>query len=199
MALVDGSRRVKIALAGHPGTPVSLLATLLGQLHLFELVSVVQLAGASADQKLAAQRAILKRLPGTELGNKIALARRGCGAVLEALLVEGEPRTVAAVLANPGLKESGLVAYLNTPAATAETISAVARHPRWGGRPSLRLAMLRNRKTPPIWFTLFLPSLATREIKALPGSQRLGARQLEAVQGELERRVATSQKRATFD
>ena len=190
--LVSGSRRLKIALAGHPGTPAPLLAELLAQLHLFELVAVLQLSGGSPDHKVAAQQAILKRLPETELGAKISLARRGSAAVLEALLCEGEPRLVAAVLANPALRESGILAFLRSPAASAETISAVARHPRWGTRASLRLALLRNRKTPPVWFTLFLPSLATGEVKGLLSLKGLSARQLEAVQGELESRQARS-------
>jgi len=190
LAPVAGSRRLKIALAGHPNTPGSILSALLPQLFLFELVTVMQLPGVTPDQKLAAERAILKRLPETELGNKIALARRGSPALLEALLKEGEPRLIDAVLANPRLKESGVLSFLRSPAATAETISAVGRHPLWSSRPNLRVAMLRNRKTPPVWFTLFLPTLGSSELKNLLGSQRLAADQLAALRQELERRVS---------
>jgi hypothetical protein len=192
--LFAGSRRLRIALAGHPNAPGAILAALLPQLFLFELVTVMQLPGASPDQKLAAERAILKRLPETEIGSKITLARRGSPALLEALLREGEPRLCAAVLANPGLKESGVLSFLNSPAATAETISAVARHPRWGSRPNLRYAMLRNRKTPAVWFTLFLPTLGLSELKNLLGSKRLAAEQLAAVQQELGKRGASSRQ-----
>jgi hypothetical protein len=198
LPLVAGSRRLKIALAGHPGTPAPLLAALLAQLYLFELVTVMQLPGATPEHKAAAQQAILKRLPGTELGCKITLARRGSAAVLKALLGEGEPRLVAAVLANPGLQESGVLAFLKSPVATAETISAVARHTRWGARPGLRLAMLRNRKTPPVWFTLLLPSLGTGAVEGLLGSTGLTVRQLEVVQGELKKRGAAPAIRATL-
>jgi hypothetical protein len=184
------SRRIKIALAGHPNAAGSLLSTLLPQLFLFELLSVMQLPGAGPDQRLAAERALLKRLPETELGNKITLAHRGPPALLEALLKEGEPRLVDAVLANPGLKESGILRFLGTPAATAGTISAVARHPRWGTRPKLRSAILRNRRTPPVWFTLFLPGLGERDLKSLLGSKALAAEQLAAVRQEWEKRGA---------
>ena len=182
------SRRLMIALAGHPNTPASVLSALLPQLFLFELVTVMQLPGVSPDHKIAAERAILKRLPETELGNKITLARRGSPALLEALLREGEPRLVAAVLENPRLKESGVLAFLKAPAATAETISAVGRHPVWGNRPNLRFAMLRNRKTPLIWFTLYLPTLSSSELKNLTGSQGLTPDQLSAVRQELAER-----------
>lgn len=183
-----GNRRLKVALAGHPATPAPLLAELLAQLHLFELVALLRLRGASPDQKFAAQQAILKRLPDAELGTKITLARQATAPVLEALLAEGEPRLVDALLANPGLSESSLLAFLRSQAATAETISAIARHPRWGVRPKLRLAALKNRSTPAIWFTLFLPSLGSAQVKGLLDSRGLSPRQLEAVREELGKR-----------
>ena len=182
------SSRLKIALAAHPATPPPLLAELLAQLRLLELVDVQRLPGAAPDHKAAAQQAILKRLPDTELGIKITLARRGAAAVLEALLAEGEPRLVDAVLANPALSEASLLALLRGPTASAETISAIARHPRWGVRPKLRLAALRNRTTPAIWFTLFLPALGTAEVRALADVKGLAPRQREALQEELAKR-----------
>jgi hypothetical protein len=185
---LSGSRRLKIALAGHPATPPPLLAEILAQLRLFELVEVLRLPGAAPDQKAAAQQSVLKRLPETELGAKITLARQVSGVVLEALLGEGEPRLVAAVLANPALLESNLLALFRSAGASAETISAVLRHERWGVRPKLRLAALRNRNTPAIWFTLFLAPLGTGELRALLGSRALAPRQLAALQEELEKR-----------
>ena len=114
--------------------------------------------------------------------------------MLEALLGEGEARLVEAVLANPGLGEPNLLAFLRSPTASADTISAVARHPRWGVRPKLRLAALRNRNTPAVWFTLFLPVLGTGEVKGLLSSKGLGARQLAALQEELEKRDGSSRQ-----
>jgi len=184
-APVAGSRRLWIALAGHPNTPSPLFASLLPQLFLFELVTVLQLPGLSPGQKLATERAVLKRLPETELGSKITLARRGSPALLEALLKEGEPRLVAAILGNPALKEASLLSFLSSAAASPETISAVARDPRWGGRPGLRSALLGNRKTPLIWYTLFLPTLSPCDLQRLAGSRSLSAEQLAAVNQQL--------------
>ena len=189
-----GSRRLKIALAGHPATPAPLLAEILAQLHLLELVSVMRLPGGAPDHKAAAQQAILKRLPETELGIKITLARQCSAPVLEALLGEGEPRLAAAALANPGLLETNLLAFLRSPAATDETISALLRHPRWGVRPSIRLAALRNRNTPPIWFVLFLPALGSAELRGLLGSKGIAPRQLEVIREELEKRSRPSRR-----
>lgn len=194
-APVAGSRQLKIALAAHPNTPGPVLSSLLPQLFLFELVTVMQLPGIAPDQKIAAERTILKRLPDTELGAKITLARRGSPSLLEALLRDGEPRLVAAVLSNPRLKESGVLSFLKCPAATAETISAVARHPVWGSRPNLRLTILRNQKTPTIWFTLFLPSLREADLRTLLESRGLAAAQVEAVRQEWEKRTCAGPAR----
>jgi hypothetical protein len=183
------SRRVKIALAGYPGIPPSLLNEILGQLFLLELAEVARLSGAPADHKAAAQQAILKRLPDSELGTRITLARRASAKVLEALLAEGESRLVAAVLVNPKLTEANLLTFLRSPGATADTISAVLRHPRWGTHPKLRLAALENRKTPAIWFTLILPALSTGEINRLLSAQGYHFRQVEALKEELANRT----------
>lgn len=182
------SRRVKIALAGHPATPAPLLSEILGQLRLLELSAVIRLPGIPADHKSAAQYAILKRLPESDLGTKITLARQGSAAVLEALLCEGDSRLVDAVLANPRLVEGNLLAFLRSPTASAEAISAVARHPRWGVRPNVRLAALRNPNTPAIWFTLFLPGVASAEVRRLSDLKGLAPRQLQAVQEQLAKR-----------
>jgi len=189
LPLVSASRRLLIALTAHPQAPAPLLSTLLPQLFLFELVTLLQLPGSGADLKLAAERAILKRLPETELGNRIALARRGTPALLEALLKQGEPRLLEAVLENPRLKEAGLHSFLRSASATPEAISAVARHPRWGKRPNLRFAMLRNRHTPTVWFTLFLPELGPSELEAVAASSGLTAGQRAEVQREWARRT----------
>lgn len=190
-----GSRRLWIALAGHPNAPRPLFASLLPQLFLFELVTVLRLPGLSPDQKLAAERAVLKRLPETELGSKITLARRGSPALLEALLKEGEPRLVAAILGNPALKEVSLLSFLSSAAASPETISAVARDPRWGGRPSLRSALLGNRRTPLIWYILFLPTLSPGDLQRLAGSRSLSAEQLAAVHQQLAKSGAWASRK----
>jgi hypothetical protein len=191
--MAGASRRLKIALAGHPNNSAAVLSALLPQLFLFELVTVMQLPHAGADQKLAAERAILKRLPETELGSKIALARRGSSAILAALLKGGEPCLAEIVLANPKLEEAAVHAFLNSPAATAETISAVARHERWGSRPNLRLAILKNAKTPKIWFTLFLPTLPGSPLRDLLVSKRLTDEQRAATREEISRRGAAAE------
>src|SRR5665647_3297951 len=58
--LVATSYRLKVALATHPKSPTSVLHELLPHLHLFDLLGICLLPGATPEQKLAAERAIVQ-------------------------------------------------------------------------------------------------------------------------------------------
>ncbi len=184
------SHRLQLALARNIATPGPVVLSLLPHLYLFELLDLCILPGTTPDQRCAAERQIVQRLPTTALGNKIALARRAPGGLLGYLLKEGEPQIVQACLENPRLREVDVVQFLGGPKPTAETISMIARHPRWKNRPNAKLSLLKNRNTPAIWFTVFLPQLRTAEINALLASRRLSTAQKKQVQDELKRRGA---------
>lgn len=181
------NHQVKVAITHHPATPAPQLAGLLKQLYLFELTSLCTLPGATADMKMAAERTIILRLPGTPLGNKITLARRATAQVLEALVKEGDPQILGICLDNPHLKESSLFQLIKSSRTSPETLSLIARHPRWQGRPNLKLAILGNSRTPAIWFMQFLPSLTTAELKRLAATS-LNAGQQKEIRCELKRR-----------
>ncbi len=187
-AMVAENHSLKVAMAHNPATPGSILASILPYLYLFELVTICSLPGATPDQKMAAERTIIQRLSTTPLGNKLVLARRGTSAITEALLREGDTRLMEACLSNPHLKESAIHAFVNSANASPETISMVARHPRWKNRINLQLAILKNPKTPSVWFTLFLARLNLHDIKALKMSLSLTAAQKRMVEEELRRR-----------
>lgn len=175
------SYAVRFALAVHPETPSHQVLTLLPQLYIFDLLKLCQRPGVTPDQKLAGERAIIQRIPTQPLGNKLTLARRGTAAIVEALLREGHPQVLEACLDNPRLKEGSLHQFISSAQATAETISMIARHSRWKGRPNIRLAILKNPRTPAIWFTLFLPGLPAATLRDLLASPRLTMSQKELV------------------
>ncbi len=176
---------VKIALVCHPETPAHIALALLPQLYLFDLLKISTIPGIGQDQRLAAERAIIQRLSAQPLGNKLTLARRGTAAVVEALLREGLPPVVEACLDNPRLKEGTLYQFINSGTSTAETISMVARNGRWKGRPNIRLAILKNPRTPAVWFTLFLPVLPPVTLRELLATPRLTPAQKDLVRQAL--------------
>lgn len=186
--LSASSHRLKVALVHNPATPGSIAQALLPHLHLFELLQVSFLPGGTPDQRYAADRAIIQRLPTTALGNKMTLARRASPAVAGALLKEGDPRLMEPCLGNPRLKEVEILQFLNGGRGNAESISMIARHPRWKQRPNVQLAVLKNPKTPPVWHTLLLPRMKTADLRNLLASRRLSSRHKKLVEQELKRR-----------
>ncbi|PLX96488.1 MAG: hypothetical protein C0622_14945 [Desulfuromonas sp.] len=182
------SHRLRLALTRNPATSGNLIRSILPYLRLFELVDLCQLPGASPDQKLAAERTIIQRLPTTPLGNKITLARRGSAGVVAELLKEGEPQLFNACLGNPRLHEGAVYRFLRSSAATAETISQVARHERWKMRPNLRQAILKHPRTPDIWYLLWLPQLQLHLLKQLRAASKAQPRKLSLIDNELEKR-----------
>jgi hypothetical protein len=183
------NRRLQLALISNPATSNALVRALLPQLRLFELVDLCLLPTASADQKMAAERTILQRLPTTPLGSKITLARRGNSAVVAELLQGGHPQVFNVCLSNPRLQEAALHRFLRGPTATAETISMIARHDRWKQRPNLQLAILKNARTPDIWFTLWLPRLKLPLLQQLRNSLHSKPHKKALINRELSKRA----------
>lgn len=182
------NHRLILALIKNPATPDMIVRTLLPRLHLFELVDICFLPGATSDKRMNAERNILQRLPTAPLGNKITLARRATANIVAELLKEGDPLLIKVCLDNPRLKEAAIYRFLNGPRASAETISMIARHHRWQHRPNLRMAILRNSRTPAIWFTVWLPKLSLPLIKNMLKGQRLKPEQKRLVALELRKR-----------
>lgn len=188
MEQAKGSHKVRLALIKNPHLPAPILQTLLPLLHLFELADICFLPGVSPDQKLSAERLIIQRLPTTPLGNKMTLARRASTAVVAAILKEGHIALMEPCLCNPRLQEMAIVQFLRSSSTSAETISVIARHPRWKARQALRIAILKNPHTPGIWFTLWLPAMPGPEILQLAAGRRLTHSQKKLIQQEFQRR-----------
>ena len=182
------SHRGILALIKNPAAPGTLVRNLLPQLHLFELVDLCYIPGVTPDQKLTAERAILQRLPTAPLGNKITLARRGTTNIIAELLKEGHPQLFEVCLSSSRLKEAAIYQFLRGATANAETISMVARHNRWNQRPNLRLAILKNHKTPKIWFALWLPKIHDYILKQLLAGYRTNPTRKHLIEAELKKR-----------
>ena len=182
------SHKLVVALVKNRAISGILARQLLPQLYLFELVDLISLPGSTPDQKLAAERVILQRLPTTPLGNKITLARRGSATIVAALVKEGHPQILEACLNNSHLKESAIYQFLQGTTATAETISMIARHNRWKQRSNLQLAILKNHKTPDIWLTLWLPRLEFHTVKILHHLHKNSPKKKQLIAAEIARR-----------
>jgi hypothetical protein len=169
-------RKVKLALVEHPKTPRHVSLPLVRQLYTFDLMHVALTPVVPADIKLAADEALCNRMETISVGEKLTLAHRASGRVAGELLADGDARVVHAALENSRLTEPAIVRALMRHDAPMIMVEAVCRHPHWSLRREIRVALLRNEKTPParaVEFARGLPAAQLREIlhnSRLPGS-----------------------------
>lgn len=182
------NHHVTIAMIRNPSLPPVLAKQLLARLRLFELLNLCVLPGQSSDIRAAAEHSINQRLPKEPLGNKISLAKRATTNLLLPLLKEGHPQIVEATLENPRLQESAIFQFLSSGSTSPQTISIIARHPRWCKRKNLQRAILNNHQTPRVWFVQLLPTLPAMEVRNLLHSNHLRTNQKEWIQDYLDRR-----------
>jgi hypothetical protein len=169
-------RKVKLALLDHPKTPRHISLPLVRQLYTFDLMQVALTPAVPADIKLAADEALCNRMETISSGEKLSLAHRASGRVAGELLLDGEARVLHAALENSRLTESAIVRTLTRHEASAAFVEAVCHHAQWSLRREVRVALLRNQKTPmarAVEFARTMPAAKVREIlqgSRLPGN-----------------------------
>jgi hypothetical protein len=166
---------VKLALARHPRTPRLISLPILKFLHLFDLVRVALTPAVPTDIKLAAEDNILKGVERIPRGQRIALARRGSGRVAAGLLLTEDRTLIQAILDNPFLTEAQVIRVLPLERLSAQVVEMIARHERWSRRYHLRLALVRNPKTPLHFVLKFLPDLAVNDLREVCLDRRMPA------------------------
>ena len=160
-------RKVKVALLEHPHTPRHVSLPLIRQLYTFDLMQLALTPVVAADLKMAADEALCNRLETISSGERLSLARRASGRVAGALLLDAEARVMRAALDNSRLTEPLIIKALMHPAAPAHYVEAVCHHGQWSLRREVRIALLRNEKTPmakALEFARGLPPGLLREI-----------------------------------
>ena len=186
------SRKLKLALVEHPRTPRHLSLPMVRHLFTFDLMKVALTPGAPADIRIAADEALANRLEKISMGERLSLAHRASERIARALLLDSEARIVRAALENPRLTEASIIKALMRRNSFAAFVEAVCRHSKWSVRREIRMALLRNEKTPlarALEFSRSLPVTLVREI--LQGS-RLPTNIKSCVLKDLAQRSASS-------
>ena len=161
------SRKVKLALVSHSRTPRHVSLPLVRHLFTFDLMRVALTPVVPADIKFAADEVLINRLETLSSGERLTLARRGSGKVAGALLADKETRVMTTALENSRLTEAAIIKALTRQDATIPFVESVSRHPKWSVRREVRVALLRNSKTPitrALEFARSLPASMLREI-----------------------------------
>jgi hypothetical protein len=142
------SRKVRIAVAAHPRAPRHISLRFIREFFTFDLMRFALLPAVAADLKRAADEMLVKRIASITLGERISLARRSSTAVAAALLLDKESRVWQTALENSRLTEAAVVRTLLLSNVTLAFVEAVCHHPKWSLRHEVRIALLRNEKTP---------------------------------------------------
>jgi hypothetical protein len=119
-------------------------------------------------------------------GERLTLAHRGSGRIAEALLSDSETRVMQAALQNSRLTESAIVHALVRLDSSVALVEAVCHHAQWSPRREVRIALLRNEKTPLARATAIARSLPPALVREILNSSRLPGSVKAQVLAEIE-------------
>jgi hypothetical protein len=167
------SRKVRIAVAAHPRAPRHIALRLIREFYTFDLMQFALKPAVAADLKRRADEMLITRIPSVTLGERIALARRASGAVAAGLLLDKETRVWQTALENSRLTENAVVKALLRRSAPPALVEAVCHHAKWSVRQEIRVALLRNEKTPMARAVEFARTLPPAQLRDVLHSSRL--------------------------
>jgi hypothetical protein len=182
-------RPVISAIVRHPRAPRHVSLPIARHLYTFELMQIALTPGIAADVKMAAEEVIVSRLETVSAGERLSLARQSSGRVAAALLLDPEARVVNAALLNPRMTEAFIVKALMREEATTHFVEAVCRHPKWSLRVEVRIALLRNDKTPLATVLKFARAMTKPALRDILTHSRLSANVKMYLVKELEERT----------
>lgn len=161
------SRKVKLALAGHPRTPRHVSLPMVRHFFTFDLMQLALTPVVPADVKKASEDALIHRLEMISSGERLTLARRASGRVAGELLLDAENRVMQAALENSRLTEAPIIKTVLRQNASAALVQAVCHHAKWSLRREVRIALLQSPHTPmakAMEFAQGMPAPMLREI-----------------------------------
>jgi hypothetical protein len=163
---------VRRALAAHPRTPQSDALGLVATLFWRDLAFLSADARVHPAIRRAADLDLLRRLPEMALAERIDLARNVGRGTLLCLRLDPEPRVLSSVLENRFAIEADVLQAAVQPGASPEVLSLIALHPRWGPRPAVRSAVLRNPGLPTPLALSLLSRASLEDLRGLRDSPR---------------------------
>lgn len=179
---------VRRAIAANPRTRRADAIGLVATLYWRDLAAISSDARAHPEVRRAADKELLRRLPGLAMSEKVEIAAIGGRGVIAALTARSGRALVSGLLRNPRLVEMDLILLART-TGEPEVLEMLADDAVWGRRRAVREAIARNRFTPVDCALELLVAVPTEDLEEIAGDPRgsvpirLGAR------AELERRL----------
>jgi len=182
-------RKVLLGVVCHPHAPRHVSLPAARHLYTFELMQIALTPAIAADVKLAVEESLVSRLDTISPGERLVLAKRASTRVAAALLADSEECVVEAALVNPYMTETWIVRALMQQASQV-LVELVSRHAKWSLRREVRIALLRNAKTPLARVLAFARALPTSVLSDVLLNSRLDPNIKTYLLKELEARAA---------
>ncbi len=179
---------IRKALVLHPNCPLSISQGLLQHLYWMDLADAALCAKAHPIVRRRSESLLRARLDGLGLGERVALATRVTRGLIPCLLESSDGPVLARLLANPRLTESDVVRIASGRRAPGDVLARIVGHARWSRLRGIRLALLRNTRTPIPAALALVGKLERRDLQQLTRDARVR----RIVRVGAERRLAGS-------
>ena len=155
---------VQFAVVNCPKTPHTLAMRVLQLLFWRDLVKTAGNLRISPRLRRAAENHLRDKLLELSMGEKITIARTGPRSVIAFLREETAPRVISALLQNPHTIEDDVLRLINDEFTEPEILSAIGKEYKWSASYPVRLALVRNERTPLPLSLSFLSKLRKQDL-----------------------------------
>ncbi|MBZ5640499.1 MAG: hypothetical protein LAO51_17300 [Acidobacteriia bacterium] len=141
-------QEVKLGLVRHSNTPPAIARSLAAHLYPRDLAEIAEDVRVRPVVRRLAEEILKASVAEMTLGARISLARRCSRALISVLRDSAEVAVLRALLGNGRLVEADAVMIASGGKNPVEVLRMLALNPVWGVRRAVRLALLRNPRTP---------------------------------------------------
>jgi hypothetical protein len=170
----------------HPNAPLTLVRKLTPKLYWKDLAEACDHQRLQPATRRRAEEVLLARVRDLTVGERITLARRASRGVISVLLEGEEPRVIQSLLSNRRLVEAEAERIASNHSASVQLLGQLAVH-QWGECRSVRMALLRNPRTPIAAALRLVRRLHPRDLPQLTNREEVPAIVRMAAARELER------------
>ncbi len=117
----------------------------------------------------------IARLRAIPLDQKVALVPKSAPALLELLIMEGNPEIALAALSSPFISEAFLIKIAGQPTMTPGVLGKISENRKWMRSPKLQLEIIKNPQTPISLAGDVLEQIDLNDLLTLTSGQKLQA------------------------
>jgi hypothetical protein len=161
------SYKVQFGIVNCPKTPYALAMRLLHSLFWNDLVRICSNYRLFPPLRRAAENSLREKVSGLTIGEKKTLAKTAPRPVIGLLKNETDPSVFSCLLRNPRCVEEDLLPIINDELTPVQILETIASDRQWTNRYPIRVALVRNEKTPIRFCLSFLSKLHTRDLEQL--------------------------------